>query len=548
MGSWEQLSVLDPLPPKLGQGSTVLFQQMVSVGGCNTTSTIGNSCAGQDSYVINVAGRTNAAISPGACPAPRFSPALTQNLNAFSSAFSSQVFLLLGTFNESLWEDGGGLTNGEVVSKRILYCLLRLLDCLQDVLDTNTGTWSRLLPSGDPGSSGIATFPTPREGAAVFSSRISLVGQNRNASSDTLVSSNTWCSTNLDFLKIQIFGGLDAHGRYTSEIWLLRAYTGMVTSSNASWSGFGDGHLQSGINADGSGVSVQYLKQCASRVVPAPTPTTSSINPSQLAPTSTNSVLPSAQHIDTLRLHKILAPVSVAVMLPGLLLFWSSSSWVLTNKWKLYWIFTAIPLVLSSYGLGIAAVILSFTDKPPTDRTSAPPINVGPNTGHAITSLVFFICLYGLAPAILLTSFFAKKRETRKVVTNSGVNSPDCEEKLGVGIREVTASKPQSSRETSSPSSPQTQSLGPSSLWQRSAEGRLSTDTESLRSTGPKRGFEVMNRPTRTRRQSESWTRTPVEGIPPPIIQSRSLGEIDWLLRRRSLNAIVRIDQVLCCW
>lgn len=55
------------------------------------------------------------------------------------------------------------------------------------MLDINTGSWSRILPSGDPGASGKLAWPTPREGAAAFSHNKGLVGQSRDAFSDTIV-------------------------------------------------------------------------------------------------------------------------------------------------------------------------------------------------------------------------------------------------------------------------------------------------------------------------------------------------------------------------
>ena len=48
-------------------------------------------------------------------PAPRIGAALAPNLNSASASFEQQVFLLLGTFNSSEWQDDGGLDKGEVV-------------------------------------------------------------------------------------------------------------------------------------------------------------------------------------------------------------------------------------------------------------------------------------------------------------------------------------------------------------------------------------------------------------------------------------------------
>lgn len=120
-GSWEH-HTFDNLPALCKQASTVVGGQIVAVGGCNIAATSNDSCAQQNSYVLDTA--TNNGISPGSCAAPRFGGALARNYNSFSSSFSSQVFLLVGLFDDSLWNDGGGLQKGEVVS----FCSIRLAD------------------------------------------------------------------------------------------------------------------------------------------------------------------------------------------------------------------------------------------------------------------------------------------------------------------------------------------------------------------------------------------------------------------------------------
>ena len=111
-GSWQH-SPIGKLPAIANQAGTVVGKQIVAAGGCNTSSVSNDSCALQSSYVLDIG--VNSQISPGSCPAPRVGAALAQNFNGFSSSFSSQVFLLLGTFNDSLWDDGGGSHKGEVV-------------------------------------------------------------------------------------------------------------------------------------------------------------------------------------------------------------------------------------------------------------------------------------------------------------------------------------------------------------------------------------------------------------------------------------------------
>ena len=113
MGSWANIS-FGSLPSKVNQASTMLYQQIVVAGGCDTANISNNTCAQQDSFIIDT--NTRVENSPNPCPAPRFGATLVPNLNTFSPTFSSQAFLLLGTFNTSLWQDNGGLEKGEVVS------------------------------------------------------------------------------------------------------------------------------------------------------------------------------------------------------------------------------------------------------------------------------------------------------------------------------------------------------------------------------------------------------------------------------------------------
>ena len=113
-GSWESLPV-STLPSFQGPAGTILSQQIFSAGGCKATSpgNTDSACAVGDSSVINTSSRNS--INPASCPAPRYRGVAVPNMNGASSSFSSQVFLLFGTFNSSLWDDAGGLSKGEVV-------------------------------------------------------------------------------------------------------------------------------------------------------------------------------------------------------------------------------------------------------------------------------------------------------------------------------------------------------------------------------------------------------------------------------------------------
>ncbi|KAF9451711.1 hypothetical protein P691DRAFT_796346 [Macrolepiota fuliginosa MF-IS2] len=504
MGSWDRLSI-GSFPARVGLGSTVVGQQVIAVGGCDTTQ-LNGTCARQDSFVLNI--ERTSGISPGACPAPRLGPAVTPNLNPFSSSFASQAFMLLGVFNQSIWNDDGGLGKGEV-----------------DVLDINAGTWTRVLPSGDPGTSGVESFPVPREGASVLSYQMGLVGPSRNSSADTI-----------------IFGGRDSSGNYLSEVWLLRAYKGSVTPSNPRWAGFGNGRLQSGIAADGSGVKIEYLSRCASTISTGTTTSSGSSSPTSTDPsggTSGAGNVVRIQPYEASLLHKLFAALSLITLQAVVLIFRNPNQSLLT------YIFVAVGL--GGYGLGAAGFALAFTtislgsgiEKPPSSSLHL-------HTGHGLAGLIFFIFLYVLVPIWMLVTAFAERTREPARRSQAGANddAPTNSELLPDEKSEQTPgpsrSVPHSIHNGSPPSSPRPrrQSWGPS-LWRRSLEAGFSSDTESVTSGAP-RGFEVVNRPPRHRQPSGN---TGTTELPQPA--SRSLGEIDWLLRRRSLNLVGELDYAL---
>ncbi|KAF5363772.1 hypothetical protein D9756_000638 [Leucocoprinus leucothites] len=504
-GNWDKVSI-GSFPGLVGEGSTVVGQQVVAVNGCGMTQP-NTSCAQQDSFVLNI--ERSSGISPGACPAPRLRPAVVANLNPFSSSFASQVFMLVGTFNDTQWSDNGGLSKGEI-----------------DILDINTGTWTRALPSGDPGTSGIQAFPSPREGAAVLSYQTGLVGSARNSSADTI-----------------LFGGRDGSGRYLSEVWLLRAYKGSITPSNLHWEGFGNGHLSTGVGADGSGVTVQYLSQCASAISTGATTTSSgSSRPTFSDPGGQSSPSNAKdQTYETSLLHKLLAALSLITLQAIVLIF--------RNPVRSPFTYLCAVGGLGSYGLGVAGLALAFSTisiSSGSDGNSSTSPHL--HTTHGVAGLVFFLCLYGIVPIWMLikTCISRQRRPSRSASHQAGgsehepVNSDivaDEKSEHNMDSRSV----PQSVHNISPPSSPRprTQSWGPSSLWRRSLEAGVSSDTESVTSGSP-RGFEVVNRPPRLRQPSGNTV--PAEATRPV---SKSLGEIDWLLRRRSLNLVGELDYAL---
>ncbi|KAJ3801617.1 hypothetical protein GGU11DRAFT_768755 [Lentinula aff. detonsa] len=527
-GSWQAMTIdnSDSLSTQ-NLSSTMVMDSVAVYGGCATTSATNISCATQNAYSLDTDTRTS--ISPNACPAPRFGAVIVPNLNSVS-ATSTQAMLLLGTFNSSLWSDDSGLENGEVA-----------------FWDVGAGTWIRVIPSGDPASS--SSHPTPREGSAAISSSTPILGDTSGAYSDTLV-----------------FGGRDLSGNYLEEVWILRAYNGAVTSSNTKWSGFGDGTLQTGVDADGTGVDVQFITTCASAISsgsssPSSTSSSSSSSHSGSAtstpiPSSGSQTQSSVSTYDTSTIHKTLAPLSVALLSISVILGRTFSPFFNTQVLTIRSIVAHSLTLLVCFGLGIAGLVSAFTsissDAPNSNLSKrSSPTNLHLHTGHGIASLAFFIALYVIFPMLWLSSRHVS--HPSEVKSPSEVLSSDKQQRTSVDTAEKLKSTQSRSRTPSRLSSPRqrTHSWGPSMMWRPSTDRRPSSDdSDSNSSAGPQaaltqvivppttvpeppRSFDVLNRPPRVRRMH--MDRTP----------AGSLRDIDWLQRRRSLNAVGELDYAL---
>ncbi|KAH7914369.1 hypothetical protein BJ138DRAFT_1123641 [Hygrophoropsis aurantiaca] len=509
-GSWnsQQIKTAAVGGVSVDQASTVLSSSIVSVSGCNITDDASESCAEGNSYVMNPSASSE--IAPPACPVPRYGGALAPNFCAYPSAgYATQVFLMLGTFNSSYWDDQGGLQRGEVA-----------------VLDIETGSWSRILPAGDPGTTGIPAYPSPREGAVALSFATALVGQNRAIASDTIV-----------------FGGKDESGTYLNEVWILRAYNGSISSTNGSW-GAPDGPLQTGVDANGAGVTNQYMTECAVELV---SPTTTAPGGTT---TGTNQ---SFEAYDVSFAHKLLAPLSIALLLPAILLSRVALPSAQTQHpmdRNIALVYLSGLVALAAYGAGIGGLISSFTSITTTmTMLKRAPSGTILRTGHGVAGLALIVGLYAVVPFLYLLSICASssKRTPKVFVENSEplasrANSTDTAEKLAAYTGAQRTEYP-----PASPTTPRTRlhSWGGSSFWlgRSSREGRASTDSESIHSAGPARAFEVVNRPARTRRASSQGLAHPSMDVYQRVpVAPRSLGDVDWLDRRRSLNAVNELD------
>lgn len=127
-GIWKKIGTPSTVPGKVDQGGALISQsqatsaRIVLSGGCGPDSkptSVGTSCIDSSTYALTVS--SGAAVNISQCPVPRLGPTLVPNLNTGSTAFLSQSFMILGIFDESSWDDDGGLSKGEVVSYHISY-------------------------------------------------------------------------------------------------------------------------------------------------------------------------------------------------------------------------------------------------------------------------------------------------------------------------------------------------------------------------------------------------------------------------------------------
>ncbi|KAI0092066.1 hypothetical protein BDY19DRAFT_884931 [Irpex rosettiformis] len=530
VGSWEKLSLSNGSLPAIGGSATAaVFQspnQFISaIGGCSTSSSADASCAMNSTYTLNLGAANGQSFST--CPAPRVGSTLATNLNSASSTFNSQVFQLLGTFDSSQWQDDGGLSKGE------------------DVFDIQTGQWARILPAGDP-ANGQVSYPSPREGAVAVGYTRALVGPetSRDSASDTIV-----------------FGGRDASGNYLSEVWLLRAYNGVITQSNQHWSGYKSGNLQSGVNADGEGVTITYMPKCASFIGKTAPPTSSSTSStsSQSSPTNGQPASPSNTGVvqalpinlyDTSTTHKVLAPVSVAVAFPAALIYRLSLAPIISSLHAASasaLVLLAAVLASSSFAIGIAGLATAFTsityNTSLAKRSSVPTLP----TAHAKAGIALFAGMYVVFAVTLCLAIWRgwqiHSGRSRSVMRTRTMSN-DMAEKVGLYQGRAASPGP---HELSAQAQPEAHSSDHtnSSLWLffgHGNSGRRSSESGSAsadRTPSPSnRSFEVMNRPTRARRAS-AHSLAAFSDPRSTTTSPHNLSDMSWVFPRRSSSRLV---------
>jgi hypothetical protein len=320
-------------------------------------------------------------------------------------------------------------------------------------------------------------------------------------------------------------------------MWLLRGYAGSVTSTNQTWTGFGNGQLQTGVNADGSGVRVTFMSGCASLLSSSSMPNSTSNSTPNSTPNSTvptkSTPIPLSLY-NTSLLHKILAPLSLVILFPSLLFFRWINTAVTESTPERVFMAVFVILAFGAYGVGIAGLVLSFTTISNTMLTQ----NLHLKTTHGIAGLSFSLVLYGLVPFLYLASALFDPRISDESQSRTTPNIIEINEKSDA--LPLQSSLSPSVHNTSPPSSPRPRTVS----WDAYNTLRQSTDEglscDSTPSATPQRGFEVVNRPNRSRKASGTWpTSDSFPGSPQTLPTTRALGEIDWLLRRRAVHAVV---------
>lgn len=364
----------------------------------------------------------------------------------------------------------------------------------------------------------------------MFSWTSALVGTSRPAAADTVV-----------------FGGKDAAGNYLSDLWILRAYNGTVTSSNQRWSGYGNGQLSGGQNADGTGVTVQYLSRCAVQIGSStPTETSSSVSPTSSSPSlPTSSGDPgdgqsSTSHpYDTSVVHKSLAPISAALIFPAVVFYRLSQPPVASPGLEYPWIgffYLAGATGLVAFALGIGGIATAFSSLRFTASSLAKrsmPSHL--ETAHGQAGIALFVGLYGVVPVLMIAALCIRwsNSDSPLPTRRRRANSNDIHEKMELyHSRTVESPTPEPPLNTLSP-----YTAGPLPATRASSESAM--DDRSSPST---RSFEVVNRPTRIRRASAHSLAAFAD--PRPSISPRNLSDMSWLQRRRSLTTVVRVCRV----
>lgn len=533
-------TVLPPVGNTDRKGTLVVF------GGCdpNTAGLYNATCAQNTADILTLptdSSQTAAQWTTAArCLPGSYGATMAPNQNLAASIFSSQAFLFPGSVDQTEWTDNSGTQQGEVA-----------------ILLASSGVWARVLPAGDPSSN--PPRPSFKEGSTVFSYSGSITGNN-GAWSDTVV-----------------FGGRDiVTGELTNELWLLRAYNGSIQSSSDHWSGYGDGNLGTGLTASGSGVTVQYLSQCATFTSSSNSGSTTGdgANPTP-TPTPSQQTHYSESILDGSPVHKIFSPVSIALLLPAILLYRASTGPLvqpMASSVSIAFASSGGIVATTAYVLGIVGFALGVSrsndDSPTTTlRRRAESVTTHVpflSTAHSRAALVLFVFVYGILPLLAAALYMTKRRDpkdptrpelehnrktTDETVTKTLVGTGpgekgtarSSEDELGRRSRRSVDSQAVGGTEEGLEMAPRPQS-GIFSTFNAATAKSHRKSTATLQSSSPPSAytptkFEVVNRPNRSsvvgngNGNGHAYSHLP-----------RNPSELSWIERRRSVGVYGQLD------
>jgi hypothetical protein len=292
---------------------------------------------------------------------------------------------------------------------------------------------------------------------------------------------------------------------------------------------------------------MQYMTSCASQK--GTSGSSSGHGPSKTSsPSSSSPPINAFNRFDTSLTHKSLAPISLALLLPTIIFYRLSlpSTSSSSSQHYLGLRYVSVLMLIVAYGAGLAGLVSSFTsisDVSPRGGTSS---NAVLKTLHGQAGLGLFIALYAIVPLLFLAYFLRWRllTSTPKGIVGkiraerSRADSSDTAEKLN-SYKSTTDTNQQSSVRTPPSSPPSRGHLG---FWFRNKEGRISGESATESESPVPRTFEVVNRPARMRQPSAGGSSNLYE--PAHRSTPRNLSDLSWLERRRSVNAVVRIEAV----
>jgi len=312
------------------------------------------------------------------------------------------------------------------------------------------------------------------------------------------------------------------------------------------------------VNANGAGVSVQYISTCATALASPQTPSPTGSGPGSptTLPPSSSSTRPFSDlsnPFDTSITHKSLAPISLALLFPTVILYRLSLPSTSSSPLQLSFVLrrASVLTLIVAYGAGVTGLVSSFSSIAASSSGSlsrrATSSNKVLKTTHGQAGLALFIALYGLTP-LLFAAYYLRRRMSaspRDIVgkiraERSRADSSDTAEKLNSYRNPTDSSQQGIMRPPATASSagyaPSRKHLG---FWFQSREGRTSSESASESDSSPlPRTFEVVNRPARTRHPSAGGAPSFYDHAH-RTTTPRNLSDLSWLERRRSVNAMV---------